>query len=217
MPGTGRHPVPDRESRHQKSHDASDALVGVPTLRARVLHPVLSEVRICWSETTGPSVDCLLVTWLRTAARERTMRADDRRDWSYPHALHAILLGFPVALFAGGLIADITYLNTAVVQWSHFAAWLVTGALVFGALVLVWALIDALRLRRTARRGQRFLYFALVAAMWLAGLVNAFQHSRDAWRSVGSLGVILSIVCTVLALIAAWLAFSPARSAEFAP
>ena len=118
------------------------------------------------------------------------------------HPLHALLLAFPIALFTCALLADITYLRTGEIQWTNFAAWLGTGALLFGAPVLVWAAVLAIKSRA---RGS-LLYLALLSAMWLLGLVNAFQHGRDAWSSVGSFGLILSLLCAGLALAAGWIA-----------
>ena len=37
---------------------------------------------------------------------------------------------------------------------------------------------------------------------WVLGLVNAFKHSQDAWSSVGTAGVALSIVAALTALAA---------------
>lgn len=121
------------------------------------------------------------------------------------HPLHAVLLAFPVALFPGALLSDITYLNSAEMQWSNFAAWLITGALVFGALALLWALVSALR------RRVGWAYPLLLTGMWIAGLFNAFQHSHDAWSSVGTTGLVLSIVSSVLALLAGWTGYSTLR------
>ena len=46
------------------------------------------------------------------------------------HPLHGLLLAWPVALFPAALLSDITYLNSAEIQWSNFSAWLITGALI---------------------------------------------------------------------------------------
>lgn len=124
------------------------------------------------------------------------------------HPLHAILLAFPIALFAGAMAADITYLNSAEMQWSNFAAWLIAGAVLFGGFVLVWAIVAFLRLRAAPGRGRALIYLALVAVMWIAGLFNAFQHSRDGWSSVGTAGLLLSILSTLLALAAGWIGHS---------
>lgn len=128
------------------------------------------------------------------------------------HPLHGLLLAFPITLFPSGLLADITYLNTAEVQWTNFAAWLNAGALFVGGFAVLWSLIDAIRLRRMAVAKRELLLFVLLAVMWIVGLINAFQHSRDGWNSVETTGLILSIVSAVLALVAGWIAYSGRRS-----
>lgn len=122
------------------------------------------------------------------------------------HPLHAILLAFPLALFTGALVSDIAYLRSAELQWSNFSAWLITGAMVMATLVLAWALVGAALAR--GRRSRALIYLLLVALMWGAGLLNAFQHSRDGWSSVGAVGLALSSVSMLAALLAAWLGFS---------
>ena len=123
------------------------------------------------------------------------------------HPIHAILLAFPLALFASGLVSDIAYLRTEVIQWSNFSAWLITGALVFGGLTFAWAIIAAVFPHRTTR-GRALAFLGAVAVMWIAGLINAFQHSHDAWASVGVLGLTLSIVSSLSALVAAAIGYS---------
>lgn len=132
------------------------------------------------------------------------------------HPLHAILLAFPLVCFTGALLFDIAYLNTAEIQWTNFSQWVITGALLFGGPVLVWALALFVLNRKSPLRVLALTYFGLVAVMWLIGLINAFQHSRDGWSSVGPAGLILSIICTVLAFAAAWLGHSSRRQGEFA-
>lgn len=118
------------------------------------------------------------------------------------HTVHALLLGFPVALFAAALVTDITYLNTAHIQWTNFSSWLIAGALVFGGGVIVCALLAVfLDGRRTSRRFH-LVYVAVIAVMWIVGLINAFQHSRDGWSSVGTEGLLMSIATALLALVA---------------
>lgn len=122
--------------------------------------------------------------------------------------LHAILLAFPVALYPSALLCDITYLRSAEMQWSNFAAWLIAGADVFAGLLIIVALV---RFVRGGRAGRDLLYLLAIAAMFVAGVVNAFKHSQDGWSSVGTLGLFLSLCCALLALFAAFLAFSEFR------
>lgn len=128
-----------------------------------------------------------------------------------PHPVHAILLSFPVALFSAALASDITYVNTAEIQWSNLSQWAITGALIFGAPVAIWAAIDAFRSRDRGLHRGPMLYFVLVAVMWVLGLINAFKHSQDAWSSVGTIGVLLSVLCAALALAAGWVAHAGIR------
>lgn len=132
------------------------------------------------------------------------------------HTVHSLVLAFPIALFSAGLVADIAYLRTAEIQWTNFAAWLIVGALVFGGIAAAWALASLVIALRSPQRTRRLIYFGVLAAMWLLGLVNAFKHSQDGWSSVGALGVILSILCTVLALVAGVMAYTPTISREIA-
>jgi uncharacterized membrane protein len=126
------------------------------------------------------------------------------------HPIHAILLAFPIALFSSGLVSDIAYLKSALVQWTNFSAWLIAGGCFFGGLALAWAIVAAVFPGRAAR-GRALAYLAAVAVMFIAGLVNAFQHSHDGWSSIGSLGLTLSIVSTLAALVAGVIGYSEQR------
>jgi uncharacterized membrane protein len=125
-----------------------------------------------------------------------------------PPPPHAILLGFPPALFLSALAADIAFLRTAQMQWSNFAAWLIAGAMVFSVSALLWGAVEAL-LHRTARL---VLVLGLLILLTALGLLNAFQHSRDGWSSVGGLGLALSILTSLIAIAAAWVRFAAAGS-----
>lgn len=124
------------------------------------------------------------------------------------HTLHALLLAFPIALFTFALFTDIAYLKTAQIQWSNFSAWLITGALVFGGIVGVFALVELFLSWRRGTGRRMLVYVGLLFLAWVFGLVNIFKHSQDAWSSVGAFGVILSILSAVLALAAGWIAYS---------
>lgn len=127
------------------------------------------------------------------------------------HPLHAILLGFPIALFAGGLASDITYLSSAEIQWTNFSQWLIAAALLFGAPVVLLAIVRLVRAGRSAIRGRAGAYLFALVLMWLVGLINTFQHSRDGWSSVGTVGLILSLIATASALIAGWIGYSAGK------
>ncbi|MEN4827812.1 MULTISPECIES: DUF2231 domain-containing protein [unclassified Pseudomonas] len=126
-----------------------------------------------------------------------------------PSPLHAILLAGTVPLFLGALLSDIAYFKSYQIQWSNFAAWLIAGGLLFCGLALLFALVNLVRAER--KGGRPTVYFLLLLVTWVLGLVNAFEHAKDAW-AVMPAGLVLSLVVTVLACVAAWLGMSNLRS-----
>ncbi|MBK5007264.1 DUF2231 domain-containing protein [Pseudomonas sp. S32] len=126
-----------------------------------------------------------------------------------PGPLHALLLAGSVPLFLGAMLSDIAYYNSYQIQWSNFAAWLIAGGLVFCGLALLFALVNLVRARQKA--GRPTLYFVLLLVTWALGLVNAFEHAKDAWAVMPS-GLVLSVIVTVLAVVAALLGLSNLRA-----
>lgn len=131
-----------------------------------------------------------------------------RSGYDLIRGVRGLLVSFPIALFTGAVVTDITYLRTAELQWTNFSAWLISAALVFGGLVAAWALVEAVFAWRSQARLIRLVSLGLWAAAWGLGLLNAFKHSQDGWSSVEAFGLILSILCALLSLIAGFLVFS---------
>ena len=131
----------------------------------------------------------------------------DRIHHGMLHPLHAFLLAGTVPLFLGALLSDFAYSSTFEVQWHNFASWLIAGALVFGGLALLGAVIDW---RRTGHGGRYTLYCLLLLATWGLGFINALIHARDAWAMMPT-GLVLSAIVLVLACMATWLGFSGFR------
>lgn len=125
------------------------------------------------------------------------------------HPFHAVMLAASVPLFLGALLSDYAYWTTHEIQWANFASWLIAGALVFGAVALVFAVFGLFR--RGGRSGRRLLYLLLLVAMWGFGFINALVHAKDAWAAM-PMGLILSVIVTVLAFVATWIGFSTLRA-----
>lgn len=126
-----------------------------------------------------------------------------------PGPLHSILLAGSVPLFLGALLSDIAYGQTYQIQWANFASWLIAGALVFSGFALLFALVNLLRAGR--KSGRPAVYFLLLLAAWVLGLVNAFQHAKDAYAMMPT-GLVLSAIVTLLALVATWIGLTNLRS-----
>lgn len=128
-----------------------------------------------------------------------------------PGPLHAIMLAGTVPLFLGALLSDITYYQTYQIQWSNFASWLIAGGLVFCGFAVLFALLNLIRADRKA--GRPVIYLVLLVVTWALGLVNAFEHAKDAFATMPS-GLILSALTTLLIGVTAWLGLTSVRSGE---
>jgi uncharacterized membrane protein len=128
------------------------------------------------------------------------------------HPLHAIFLAFPFPMFLGALLSDLAYYASHQVQWTNFAAWLIAGGVLLGVPALLWALLEAVRLRR-ARSGRPMAYLLALLGMWVLGFVNALVHAKDAWATMPE-GLWLSLVVALLALAASWIGYSGLRVGE---
>lgn len=124
------------------------------------------------------------------------------------HPLQAAVLAGTVPLFLGGLISDLAYSNTAEVQWSNFASWLIAGAMVFTGFALLGAIIALVRGR--SARGWPLLCLLLLIAVFVLGMINSFVHARDAWAIMPA-APILSAIVTLLAIAATWIGFASLR------
>ncbi|MBK5001066.1 hypothetical protein IAE37_003342 [Pseudomonas sp. S31] len=126
-----------------------------------------------------------------------------------PSPLHAILLGGSVPLFLGALLSDIAYYQSYQIQWANFASWLIAGALLCCGLAILFALATLVRAER--KGGRPTVYLLLLVVTWILGLINAFEHAKDAWAVMPS-GLVLSVIVSVLACIAAWIGMSNLRN-----
>ncbi|HEY4531235.1 MAG TPA: DUF2231 domain-containing protein [Luteimonas sp.] len=131
-----------------------------------------------------------------------------RRYTRASHPFHVLLLGGSLALFLGALVSDIAYAQSYHIQWQNFASWFIVGGLVLGGAAMVCAAIDLMPARRT--RASLLHAVALLAA-WIVGFFNALMHARDAWASMPG-GLVLSIICFLLACVAAFFAMGTSRT-----
>lgn len=128
----------------------------------------------------------------------------DRAHPGAIHPFHAVMLAGSLPLFLGALLADYAYWSSYEIQWGNFASWLIAGALVFGAVALVCAVVD---LFRAGRDGRSVVYALVLAATWVLGFFNALYHARDAWAIMPT-ALVLSVIVALLACVATWLGFS---------
>lgn len=128
----------------------------------------------------------------------------------YPlHPLHAFVLSGMVPLFIGVLLSDYAYWSSYVLQWKNFASWLLIGALVFNGLALLGSIVSLIHGHK--RMGKPLIYFLLLLATFVLGVINSFIHAKDAWASMPT-GLVLSVITVILACAATWIGLASWRS-----
>ena len=117
--------------------------------------------------------------------------------------IYAMLSPFPISCLAGALITDISYYNSANIQWANFSAWaLALGGFFLGFVILI-TFIDIIRASRP-RPNPAWIQLGLYILVFVVVMVDNFVHARDGWTSVVPQGLALSAISVVLLIIAAF-------------
>lgn len=130
------------------------------------------------------------------------------------YIFHRPLKALAASCLLGALATDIAYWRTTDFLWADFSDWLITAAVVVGAVAFLVALVEAL-LRR--RRGPfPWILGLLNVIAWLLAVADMFFHTRDSWTSVAPWGLALSFLAVLFVFIAEWMqhATSASRLAE---
>jgi len=114
------------------------------------------------------------------------------------------VLGGVLPLFLATLLADYAYWSSHEIQWSNFAAWLLVGAMVMTTLALLAGVIGL------ARHRHGLAYVVVLAVIWVLGFFNSLHHARDAWAVMPG-GLVMTVIGTLLALVATWIGLSTLR------
>jgi uncharacterized membrane protein len=117
-------------------------------------------------------------------------------------AIHPTLVPVPIACFAGALVTDLAYWQTADMMWETFSVWLVTVGLIMAGLAIIAFVIDLI-----AGKPIRTLAWPHAVGYPLAlllSLINVFVHSRDGYTAVVPTGLTLSAVVVVILLFTGW-------------
>ena len=113
--------------------------------------------------------------------------------------IYTIFLPVAVVCFVAALVTDIAYTQSGgTLEYENFSSWLIAGGLVFAGIAALLLLIEAVRGALT------WIPFALLIVVWVVEFINSLVHARDGWTAVVPVGLTLSIVSSLLIVIAAW-------------
>lgn len=121
------------------------------------------------------------------------------------HAIHPILVVFPLGLLATSLVFDVIGKATDVGEWLLVSYYMIGAGIVGGLLAAVFGLVDWLGIPR----GTRASAVGLAHGLGMVGAVVFFAGSwflrRDNPAAPEDLAVGLSVVGFLIALVSGWL------------
>ncbi len=120
------------------------------------------------------------------------------------HPIHPMLVPFPIAFLIGAFVSDIAYSLSNSSFWAQLSFWLILAGLVMGALAAIVGLTDFLTKAEIRSHTAAWVHFLGNALMLLITLANLLLRIGDP-TVVPALGLILSLVVTVILGVTGWL------------
>lgn len=121
------------------------------------------------------------------------------------HAIHPILIVFPLGLLATGVVFDIIYLIWGDATFATVAYWMIAAGIIGGFLAAPFGTIDWLAIPSGTRAKSVGLWHGATNAVVLLLFIGSWWLRSDAPQSAGTLAYILSFAGAGLALLGGWL------------
>jgi len=123
----------------------------------------------------------------------------------FGHAIHPILIVYPLGLLSAAVVFDIIYLVTGNPTWTTVSFWMIAAGIIGGLLAAVFGLIDYLNIPS----GTRAARIGLLHGLTNLGVVILFAASWYLrWSSPNlpsTLAFALSFIAVAAALLGGWL------------
>jgi uncharacterized membrane protein len=121
------------------------------------------------------------------------------------HAIHPMLIVFPLGLLATSLIFDIIHWITGNGFFSVVAFWMITAGVIGGLLAAIFGLIDWLAIPAGTRAKRIGLWHGVGNVVIVVLFIVSWLIRLNAQSNPNVIAYILSVVGVVLALVTAWL------------
>ncbi len=123
----------------------------------------------------------------------------------FGHAIHPILIVYPLGLLSTAVIFDIIYLITADTRWTTVSYWMIAAGVIGGLLAAVFGLIDYLNIPNGTRAKSIGLLHGLTN-LFVMILFAASLYLRSGLTEVPStVALALSFIGVGAALLGGWL------------
>lgn len=141
----------------------------------------------------------------RPTSRRRPVPGAISRVHIAGHALHPMLVTFPIAFLSATLLADAIFWWTGVEFWATAAFWLLAGGVVGGLAAAAAGTADFLLVAQVRRHFSSWSHFIAAVMLIAVAFANLILRRDDPMGAVLPWGIFLSLIDAVLLGIAGWL------------
>ena len=121
------------------------------------------------------------------------------------HAVHPMLIVFPLGLFPVAVIFDLIYWFTHTPRWAEMSYWIIAAGIIGALLAAVFGLIDWLKIPSGTRAKSVGLLHGITNVIVAGLFIVSWLLRRPNPAAPDLLDIVLGIVAVVLALFAGWL------------
>lgn len=123
----------------------------------------------------------------------------------FGHAIHPILIPFPLGLLITSVVFDVVYLLTGNGKWSEIAFWMIAAGVIGGLAAAVFGLIDWLAIPSGTRAKSVGLWHGAGNVVAVVLFIVSWLLRADAPGEPGAISIILSLLGVGLAGLTGWL------------
>jgi uncharacterized membrane protein len=123
----------------------------------------------------------------------------------FGHAIHPILIVYPLGLLSGAVIFDVIYLLTGNPTWTTVSYWMIAGGIIGGLLAAVFGLIDFLGIPSGTRAKRIGLLHGLTNLGVMILFIASWLLRANATEVPSTAAFALSFIGVGAALLGGWL------------
>ena len=123
----------------------------------------------------------------------------------FGHAIHPILIVYPLGLLSAAVIFDVIYLVTANPTWTTVSFWMIAAGIIGGLLAAVFGLIDFLAIPSGTRAKRIGLLHGVVNVCVTILFIASWLLRRDSPEVPSTTALALSFIGVGAALLGGWL------------
>lgn len=121
------------------------------------------------------------------------------------HAIHPMLIVFPLGLLATSLIFDIVFLSTHAVHWLDISYWMIVAGVIGGLAAAVFGLIDWIAIPSGTRAKAVGAWHGIGNAVVMVLFIISWWLRTARPEETGDGRFVLSFIGVGLALVTGWL------------